>query len=96
MLSDDQVRHIAKLARLGLKEEEVSKFSRQLSDILAYIQKLDEVDTTQVESTAQVTGLKNVMRKDEVKRFCEREDLLACSELSIVQEQIKVKPVITY
>ncbi len=95
MLTHDQVRHIAKLARLGLKDEEVSRFAIQLSEILGYVEKLNEVNVENVEPTSQVTGLQNVMREDKVEHFCTREELLACSELPIVQDQIRVKPVIT-
>ncbi len=93
MLTDDEVRHIAKLARLGLKDTEIHKFAIQLSDILGYVQKLDEVDTSQVLPTAQVTGLHNVMREDKEERFCMKDELLACTELPLLQGQIKVQPV---
>lgn len=94
-LSPEQVKHIAKLARLGLSDEEVKKFSTQLTDILEYIKILDEVDTTNVESTSQVTGLGNILREDVVDReWVKREELLACSELPVEEDQIRVKPVI--
>ncbi|HLG25433.1 MAG TPA: Asp-tRNA(Asn)/Glu-tRNA(Gln) amidotransferase subunit GatC [Candidatus Gracilibacteria bacterium] len=96
MLSNDQVQHIAKLARLGLKEGESGKFSKQLNDILGYVDMLKEVDTEKIEPTSQVTGLENVSRKDEVERFSNREELLACTELPVERDQIKVKPVITF
>ena len=95
MFTPQQIRHIAKLARLGLKDQDIEKFSKQLSDILRYVEKLNEVDTKNVEPTSQVTGLKNVTREDNVIRFCDREDLLASTELSVEYDQIKVKPVIT-
>ncbi|KKQ28939.1 MAG: hypothetical protein A3H17_04155 [Candidatus Levybacteria bacterium RIFCSPLOWO2_12_FULL_37_14] len=59
------VPHVAKLANLTLKPEEEKKFEKQLSDILTYVDKLKEVDTKNVETTSQVTGLENVMREDE-------------------------------
>jgi aspartyl-tRNA(Asn)/glutamyl-tRNA(Gln) amidotransferase subunit C len=95
MLDKDQVEHIAKLARLGLKEGDSEKFAGQLNDILGYVDMLSEVDTEGVTGTSQVTGLENVTRDDSVAKFCEREDLLACTELPVEQDQIKVKPVIT-
>ncbi len=94
MLTPAQVRHIAKLARLGISTEECEKFSKQLSDIFAYVEKLNGVDVKGVEPTSQVTGLKNVMRKDETERFSERDMLLKCSELPLEKEQIKVQSVI--
>lgn len=59
------VKHIAKLARLGITEEEAEKFQKELSAILDFIEQLKEVNTEDTESTAQVTGLENVMRPDE-------------------------------
>ena len=64
-LKIEQVEHIANLARLDLTKEEKEKFSKQLSSILDYVEKLKEVDTTGVEETSQVTGLKNSVRPDE-------------------------------
>jgi aspartyl-tRNA(Asn)/glutamyl-tRNA(Gln) amidotransferase subunit C len=95
MLSAEQVKHIAKLARLGLRDEQVNKFAKQLSDILAYVEMLNEVKTDDVEPTSQVTGLENVTRNDKVIRFCDKEELLACTELPVEKGQIKVKSVIT-
>ncbi|MBI4232006.1 Asp-tRNA(Asn)/Glu-tRNA(Gln) amidotransferase subunit GatC [Candidatus Peregrinibacteria bacterium] len=95
MLSDDQVRHVAKLARIELSDEEVKKFSKQLSAVLEYMDVLSEVDTTDVPETSQVTGLKNVMDKDEIlPAQANREELLGCSELSLDSKQIKVKRVV--
>ena len=65
-LSKEQVEHIASLARLRLTEEEKEKYPGELSAILAYVEKLQAVDTAGVEPTSQVTGLVNVMREDEV------------------------------
>lgn len=96
MITPAQVRHIAKLARLGLQEADIEKFSKQLSNIFAYIEKLNEVDTSSVAPTAQVTGLNNVMREDKEERFCDREELLACSELEKEKDQIKVRSAITF
>ncbi len=61
------VPHIAKLANLILKSGEDEKFEKQLSGILSYVEKLKEVDTKNVETTSQVTGLENVTREDETK-----------------------------
>jgi aspartyl-tRNA(Asn)/glutamyl-tRNA(Gln) amidotransferase subunit C len=96
MLSLDQVRHIAELARIGIDDAEAEKFSKQLSGILEYVELLNEVNTDGVEPTSQVTGLNNVTRKDEVKRFCNKEELLACTELSLEEGMISVKQAITH
>ena len=64
-LSKQQVEHVAKLARLGITEKEKEKFRKELSAILGFVEKLKEVDTEGVEPTAHITGLENIMRKDE-------------------------------
>ena len=64
-LSAEDVRAIADLARLELSEEDVALYQRQLSDVLAYFQKLEELDTSQVDPSASVLPLTNVMRADE-------------------------------
>ena len=63
-LTKKEVEHVAKLARLGLAEKEKEKFSNELSVILDFVEKLNEVKTDKVEPTAQVTGLENVYRQD--------------------------------
>lgn len=63
-ITREQVEHVARLARLRLDADEVDKYRHQLSDILANIAVLDEVDTADVPPTAQVTGLTGVMRDD--------------------------------
>jgi len=64
-LNREQDLHIAKLANLNLTEKEVKKFQKDLSDILVYIEVLNELDTSKVKPTLQVSGLKNVFREDE-------------------------------
>lgn len=63
-LTSDQVKKVAKLANLPLTSEEEEKYSEQLSAILGYFEKLNEVDTSEVEPTFNVTGQSNVMRED--------------------------------
>ena len=64
MITKEQVQHIAKLARLQLTVVQQEQMTKEMGSILTYIEKLNEVDTTGVEPTAQVTGLVNVFRKD--------------------------------
>lgn len=61
----DQIKKVTKLANLPLTNEELTKYSDQLSKILDYIGKLNEVDTSGVEPTFNVTNLANAMREDE-------------------------------
>jgi len=65
-LSYEQVTHIGWLARLGLSEEEVEKFSLQLSKILENFEILKEVDTADVPPATHTIPLQNVIRKDDV------------------------------
>lgn len=65
-LSPDEVRHIARLIRLGLDEDDVERFSRQLSTILENFEVLREVDTTDVPPTSHSVAIDNVFRDDEV------------------------------
>lgn len=59
------VEHIAGLARLKLNEREKEKYSKELSEILDYMEKLNKVDVKNIEPTDQATGLTNVFRPDQ-------------------------------
>lgn len=88
-LTKDQVRHIAKLARLSLSEAEAEKFTTELTKILAYVDLLQEVDTKNVEATAQVTGQTSALRADAIRpQDVSPDDLLACSPLPLNDHQI--------
>ncbi len=69
MITKEEVKHIAKLARLGLTEKELKKHQKEFSKILDYIEKLKEVDASEVELTAYPRLVENVMRKDEASKF---------------------------
>lgn len=64
-ISQKDVEHIARLARLRLTEQEKLLYSEQLSKILDYIDKLNELDTSNVEPTSHVVNITNVFREDE-------------------------------
>lgn len=64
ILSAEQVRAIADLARLELGEDDVERYRQQLSDILVYFRKLEELDTAHIDPTSSVLPLTNVMRPD--------------------------------
>ncbi|MDO8509628.1 MAG: Asp-tRNA(Asn)/Glu-tRNA(Gln) amidotransferase subunit GatC [bacterium] len=63
-LSIEEVKKIAQLARLDLTSAEEIRHAETISQVLEYMKILNEVDTTQVEPTFQVTGLADVMRED--------------------------------
>ncbi len=61
------ITHVAKLARLGLAEKEKDKLAKDLVKILDFVEKLKEVEISDVAPMAQATGLRNVMRADKAK-----------------------------
>ncbi len=71
-----QLGKTAHLARLNLREEEEELYSKQLEEILNYFQKLQELDTSNVEPMAHVLPLNNVWREDEIKKSMEQELIL--------------------
>ena len=64
-ITNQDVEHVAKLARLELSVEETGQFTEQLNAILKYAEKLNELDTSEVEPTTHVLPITNVMREDE-------------------------------
>jgi aspartyl-tRNA(Asn)/glutamyl-tRNA(Gln) amidotransferase subunit C len=76
-LSYEQVKHIAWLARLGLSEEEVEKFSLQLSNILENFEILKQVDTTNVPPATHTIPIQNVLRKDDVAESYPQAEILS-------------------
>ncbi len=71
-ISKEQVRYVARLARLELSEDQLENFSLQLATILDYMETLSQVETSGVEPTAHVFSLTNVFRKDQVRPHLDR------------------------
>jgi len=76
-LSREEVKHIATLARVGLTEEELERFSQQLSHILENFAILQELDTADVPPTSHPMALSSVLRDDEAEPSYPPEDILA-------------------
>jgi aspartyl-tRNA(Asn)/glutamyl-tRNA(Gln) amidotransferase subunit C len=76
MITREDVEHVAELARLELTAAEQEQFIAQLNQILTYIDKLNELDTTGVEPTSHVIPMSNVLREDEVQPSLPREMVL--------------------
>lgn len=72
--NDFDVKYVAHLARLSLSPEEEEKFGAQLGQVLAYIEKLKQVDVSQVEATAHAVPLVNITRPDEVRPSLDHEE----------------------
>jgi aspartyl-tRNA(Asn)/glutamyl-tRNA(Gln) amidotransferase subunit C len=64
LISDEQVRHVAKLSRLRLSDEQIHTYALQLSHVLAYIEKLNELDVSNVQPMAHPNDLVNRFRDD--------------------------------
>ena len=76
-LTPEQVRHIARLARLGIEDAQVERFAGQLSEILDYFERLRQVDTKDVPPTAHTLPMHNVFRGDEPVPSLEPDQTLA-------------------
>jgi len=71
MLSKKEVKHIAGLARIGLKKKEIEKYRKDLSAVLDYFKKLEKLDTKNIEPVGHITETLNVAREDREKDFAE-------------------------
>ncbi len=76
-LTEEQVRHVAKLARLKCSDDEIREFTGQLGAILEYVAQLEEVDTENVEPLAHCLPIHNVFRRDEVRTSLSSDEALA-------------------
>lgn len=75
-ITKETVENVAELARLSLSEESIERFTHDLGDILAYVDKLSELDTENVRPTQHVLNIKNVFREDEADKSFDREKIL--------------------
>lgn len=78
-LTPEQVRHVARLARLTLTDDEVEHFAHQLSDVIGYVSKLAELDVAEVAPMAHPIDVTNVLRDDEPAEPMSVDDVLANS-----------------
>jgi aspartyl-tRNA(Asn)/glutamyl-tRNA(Gln) amidotransferase subunit C len=76
MPGDFDVKYVAHLARIALTPDEQEKFGAQISNILGYIEKLNQLDVGQIEPTAHAVPLVNVFRPDEVRPSLSNEEAL--------------------
>jgi len=74
-IQESDIIKVAKLARLDLTQDEKNEFSRQLSGIIEYVEKINELDTSSVEAADHIVELNNVVRKDVVKKSIDRAEL---------------------
>ena len=93
-ITDSSINHLAELSNFSLNDAERSALKKDLKNILTYISKLDELDTSGVEPTYQVFEMENVWRQDAIlPQDADREALLALAPESL-EHQIKVPKVL--
>ena len=92
-LSREQVIDIADLAKLDLTDQEIERYAEQLSAVLDYASRLDQLDTKNILPTATVLPLENVMREDKIEDSLPREQAIANAP-SAIEGQFRVDAVL--
>lgn len=90
----NDVKHLAQLSALYVTDQEAEELSKQLEEILNYVEQLNEVDTEGLEPTYQVGGLENVMRPDIIIDYGVSKEALLQNAPSTDGDHIKVKKVL--
>lgn len=93
-LTRDDILKLARLVRLDLTEAEIAEYSLELSEILQYVEMLQQVDVTGLAPTNQVTGLTNVTRADEIVDYGYQVSDLLKNVPAVESDHIKVKRMI--
>ena len=75
-ISSSDVRKVAKLARLELPEDQIETYTKQIEEILSYVDQLQEIDTINIPPTTRAVEVINSMREDKVEVKFSREDIL--------------------
>jgi aspartyl-tRNA(Asn)/glutamyl-tRNA(Gln) amidotransferase subunit C len=88
--TQDQVRHVAKLARLHLSDEEVTMYQSQLSGIFGYIDKLSTIDVSSVTEPQHASKNQMNLRHDTVERNDDPEKLIAVTEQEVIGNHIAI------
>lgn len=89
-ITQEEVEHVAHLARLHLDKDELVSMTAQLDTILSYFEKLEELDTEGVLPTTHALSITNAFRDDEVQPSLEQSEVLACG--SSTNEDLFIVP----
>lgn len=93
-MQKEDIKHIAKLARIDLSDKEIDLYGKQLSDVLGYINQLQKIDISKVADVGQITGLENQLAKDNLSS-CGLSQKELFKNVPIVEKgYIKVKSVL--
>jgi aspartyl-tRNA(Asn)/glutamyl-tRNA(Gln) amidotransferase subunit C len=76
MLTKEEVKHIAELARIGVSEKDVERYSKDLSSILNWVEELKKVDVEKISEVNYISGMENSLREDKVEKFSEAEKII--------------------
>lgn len=94
MLSKEEVKHVALLARIGVKDDDVEKYQEALSGVLDFFKDLEKADTSSVEIPRQIIGRENGMRGDTVSECTPyKRDLIMNNVPETKDNYVKVKSV---
>lgn len=93
-ISDEDLKHLTKLSSFSVTDEEIQPLKHDLTNILAYVKQLDEVNTDGVEPTYQVLDLQNVWQEDEVEKPLTTTESLIALASETIDRQIKVPKVL--
>ncbi|MDD4530563.1 MAG: Asp-tRNA(Asn)/Glu-tRNA(Gln) amidotransferase subunit GatC [Candidatus Gracilibacteria bacterium] len=90
-ITQDQIKHLAKLSKLEFSEEELEKFAKDFNSIIDYVGKLNEIDNSMLEKVRSI-DVENplILRKDETveKKEFTKKDLLSCTQKPVINDQI--------
>ena len=75
-ITKEQIKHIAELANLNFSDEELEKYTKDMSDTVDFVNQLNELNTDNEEITTSILGEKNIVREDNIKESFDRELLL--------------------
>lgn len=89
-LTQEQILHIARLAKLHIDENEIASYQKDLNSIMDYVDTLNSISSEELAKAKEKIGNGLIPRIDEVHHNIEREELLACSPQKIIQNQIAV------
>jgi aspartyl-tRNA(Asn)/glutamyl-tRNA(Gln) amidotransferase subunit C len=93
-LTQEQVSHVAHLARLSLTDEQLARYTEQLSEILDYVAQLQSTDVAGIEPIGQVTGLVNILQQDKPAADTVDRELFLAGAPAAEAPYVKVKAVL--
>lgn len=93
-ITREDVLKLARLSKIKLRDDEIDKFADELGAIVEYVEQIDSVDAKDLPPTDQVTGLKNVMRSDEVVDYGISSKELLKNAPAVEENQLRVKRIL--